>query len=141
MKKIITLVLLVHFINCYSQNLIKSGLKGMYNTNTVVENYETGEGVNVTYYLYFGKNYATLNFSNNEFAFCDGKYFYNEKKDILYLVRDEDDGRPCPVIQRKVDENNQSNDSELIAIKKIKNQYYIRSKRFYKKDWQLLLPK
>ncbi|KFF01785.1 hypothetical protein [Flavobacterium hydatis] len=141
MKKIVTLFLLVNCITCYSQNLIKNSLKGMYFANVQIENYETNRAINVTYYLYFGKNYATLNFSNNEFAACEGKYFYKEKNSILYLIRDENDGRPCPAMKDKNDEVNFPNGSEIISIKKIKNKYYIRSKRFYDKDWQLLQQK
>jgi hypothetical protein len=139
MKKIIKFSLLVMLsINSFSQNSIKKKIQGTYFTNVQVENYETGEATNVTYYIFFGKSYATLNFSNSDFAVCEGKYFYKEKQNILYLIRDENDGRPCPSFEDKEDKNIFSDDSEMIAIKKVKNKYYIKSKRFYVKKWQLL---
>lgn len=125
-------------INSFSQNSIKKKIKGRYFANVQVENYETGDATNVTYYIFFGKNYATLNFSNSNFAVCEGKYFYKEKQNILYLIRDENDGRPCPSFEDKEDKNIFFKDSEIISIKNVKNKYYIKSKRFYVKKWQLL---
>lgn len=142
MKNIIELSIVIVFsVSCFSQNSIKEKLKGTYFTNAQVENYETGKETNVTYYLFFEKKYATLNFSNSEFAVCEGKYFYKEKNNMLYLIRDENDGRPCPALHDKEDKTFFFDDSEIIAIKKIKNKYYIRSKRFYVKKWQSLQSK
>lgn len=139
MKKIIKLILTIMLsINGFSQNSILKKIQGAYFANVQIENYETGDAINVTYNIFFGKSYATLNFSNTKFAVCEGKYFYKEKKNILYLIRDENDGRPCPAFADKEDKTIFSDDSEIIAIKKNKNKYYVKSKRFYVKKWQLL---
>lgn len=137
----LTLIIFVYSITCFSQNSIKHDLKGMYFTNVEVENYENGEASKVVYYLFFGEKDVTLNFSKNQFAICEGKYFYKEKNEILYLIRDENDGRPCPALEDKEDKAVFSNDSEIIAIEKIKDQFYVKSKRFYTKKWNLLQPK
>lgn len=125
--------------NCISQISVKDKPKGMYFVNTQIENYETGDPVKVTYYLYFDKKSATLNFSSNKFAMCEGQYFYTEKKGKLYLKRDENDGRTCV----SFDDNDKTfpTGTEIIFIKKKENKYYIKSKRLYDSNWQLLSKK
>ena len=127
------------FCKCISQ--IKSGEKpqGMYFLKTQIENYETGNPVDVTYYLYFDKKSANLNFSSNKFAMCEGQYFFTEKKGKLYLKRDVNDGRTCVVLEDN--EKTFPNGTEIIFLKKKDNKYLIKSKRFYDSKWQLLVKK
>lgn len=139
MKKYFILVLLTTYCYGISQITLNEKPDGMYFLKTQIENYETGNPVNVTYFLYFDKKSTTLNFSNNKFATCEGQYFYIEKNGKLYLKRDENDGRSCISLQ---DENKLfPNGTEIIFIKKKKNKYYIKSKRLYNSDWQLLIKK
>ncbi|EKT3967230.1 hypothetical protein NTJ12_002315 [Flavobacterium psychrophilum] len=140
MKKIAVLLLISFFFlkNCYSQNSIHNKLKGMYFAMSQVENYETGDPIDVVYYIYFNENYATLNFSDNTYAMCEGKYFYEEKKNgLLLLKRDKNDGRPCFAIGNK----NDPNDAEIIYVKEEKKEFYIKSRRFYEQKWKKLIKK
>ncbi len=141
MKKYLSIFIftILSYNNCISQITTNDKPKGMYFVKTQIENYETGDPVNVTYYLYFNKKSATLNFSNNKFTMCEGQYFYTEKMGKLYLKRDENDGRTCVGL----DDNDKifPNGSEIIYLKKNNNKYYIKSKRLYNSDWQLLKKK
>jgi hypothetical protein len=138
-KYFILITLLMVFSKCMSQITLVEKPQGMYFLKTQIENYETGNPVNVTYYLYFDKKSATLNFSNNKFAMCEGQYFFTEKKGKLYLKRDENDGRICVSLS---DENKIfPNGTEVIFIKKKENKYFIKSKRLYDSRWQLLIKK
>ena len=135
-KYFVFFAFLMIFSKCISQITLEEKPKGMYFLKTQIENYENGNPVDVTYYLYFDKKSATLNFSNNKFAMCEGQYFYVEKKGKLYLKRDENDGRTCVTLQ---DENKFfPNGAEIIFIKKKENKYFIKSKRFYNLNWQQL---
>jgi hypothetical protein len=135
-KYFILFALIIVFSKCFSQITFVEKPQGMYFLKTQIENYETGNPVDVTYYLYFDNKSATLNFSNNKFSMCEGQYFFTEKKGKLYLKRDENDGRTCVSIP---DENKIfPNGTEIIFIKKKENKYYIKSKRFYNYNWQVL---
>jgi hypothetical protein len=138
MKKCISIFIFTILFNnnCISQIITNDRPKGMYFVKTQIENYKTGDPVDVIYYLYFDKKSATLNFSSNNYATCEGTYFIVEKNKLLYLKRDENDGRPCIGID-DVDKVF-PNGSEIIYLKSKNNNYYIKSKRLYSSEWQLL---
>lgn len=139
MKNYIIPIFLFFLISeCYSQKSTNYSLIGMHYVKTHIENYENGEPISITYYINFDDQLATLNFSNNKYAVCEGIYYYKMKNKLLCLKRDENDGRACPNIEDANYDKSFPYGSEIIYIKKVKKKYYIKSKRFYHVDWQLL---
>lgn len=106
-------------------------LEGDFYIKTKVSSVETGDPIDISFYFTFTTSEAILSISSNNSleTYCEGSYSINKTSDILKL--------------EYTGEGTCTSDKEesTFLIKKEKNQYYIKSKRFYNFDWERLMLK
>ncbi|MGQ7946609.1 hypothetical protein [Flavobacterium sp. WC2509] len=103
-------------------------LKGDYVIKTDVSSVETGNPIGISFYFNFRSSEAILSIGTNNSleAYCEGTYSITQDNDTIKLKYTGEG--ICT-----------SDESEsMFLIKKEKDQYYIKSKRFYDYKWQIL---
>lgn len=104
------------------------GIEGRFHIKTTVLSVESGEPVEVKFYLKINRSEAILSIGSNNGmeAYCEGAYKIEKNADILKLIYN-DEGI-CT----------SDSDESSIYIKKTKEFFYIKSKRFYEDSWNIL---
>lgn len=103
-------------------------IEGHFHIKTTVISVESGEPIEVNFYLSFNKSEAVLSIGSNNGmeAYCEGAYKIDKNADILKLSYTGEG--ICT----------SDSDESSILIKKVNDIFYIKSKRFYENDWQVL---
>jgi hypothetical protein len=103
-------------------------LKGDYVIKTNVSSVETGDPIEISFYFNFNSSEAILSIGTNNSleAYCEGTYSIIQDTSTIKLKYTGEG--TCT-----------SNEGEsMFLIKKEKDHYYIKSKRFYDYKWQIL---
>lgn len=103
-------------------------LKGDYVIKTNVSSVETGDPIEISFYFNFNSSEAILSIGTNNSleAYCEGTYSITQDNSIIKLkytgegICTSDEGE------------------SMFLIKKAKDKYFIKSKRFYDFEWQIL---
>jgi hypothetical protein len=103
-------------------------LKGNYFIKTKVSSVETGEPIEITFYFSFETSQAILSIGTNNSleAYCEGTYTITQNKGVSKLIYNGEGTCTSDL------------EESSFLIKKEKNQYYIKSKRFIDFEWYLL---
>lgn len=113
-----------------SADLIKqmSNLKGSFRIKTLVEAIETGDTIEMNFYFQFDSSSAILSIGSNapEEAYCEGDYKLSIDGDIIMLEYVGDGS--CT-----------TGGENIFLIKYEESKFLIRSKRFLKNEWQVLV--
>lgn len=106
----------------------KIELKGDYVIKTNVSSVETADPIEISFYFNFNSSEAILSIGTNNSleAYCEGTYSIIHDNSTIKL-KYTDEGI-CTSDQSE----------SIFLIKKEKDQYYIKSKRFYDYKWQIL---
>ena len=106
----------------------KIDLKGDYFINANVTSVETGDVMKISFYFNFNGSEAILSIGTNNSleAYCEGNYNIIQDNNIAKLK----------YVGEGICTSNESESSFL--LKQEKNQYFIKSKRFYNDEWQIL---
>jgi hypothetical protein len=103
-------------------------LKGDYVIKTNVSSVETGDPIEISFYFNFNSSEAILSIGTNNSleAYCEGTYSITQDNSTIKL--------------KYTGEGTCTSDEgeSMFLIKKEKDQYYIKSKRFYDYKWQIL---
>ncbi|MCD9853279.1 hypothetical protein LUD75_01075 [Epilithonimonas sp. JDS] len=125
LKKIVIIFSFLLFLNICAQNYPQ----GNYTVTTTVEEIGTENTIKMKFDFYFndGKAYLRLDTNNSLEAYCEGEYSINEKKNKVLVLRYSGEG----ICANEIEIN-------TIYIKKIKNFYYVKSRRFRSEKWLIL---